>query len=42
MSQATFSVEQILKTPFPSYHKPLELARTLNRSGRGCAAVALH
>ena len=33
MSQATFSVEQVLKTPFPSFHKPLELARILNRSG---------
>jgi hypothetical protein len=33
MSQATFSVEQILETPFPSYHAPLELARALNRSG---------
>ena len=33
MSQATFSVDQILKTPFPSYHQPLELARALNRSG---------
>ena len=33
MSQATFSVEQILETPFPSYHPPLELARALNRSG---------
>ncbi len=33
MSQPTFSVEQILETPFPSYHLPLELARALNRSG---------
>jgi hypothetical protein len=33
MSQATFSVDQVLKTPFPSYHQPLELARALNRSG---------
>jgi tetratricopeptide (TPR) repeat protein len=33
MSQATFSVDQVLRTPFPSFHKPLELARTLNRSG---------
>ena len=33
MSQATFSVQQILETPFPSYHTPLELARALNRSG---------
>jgi tetratricopeptide (TPR) repeat protein len=33
MSQATFSVEHVLKTPFPSFHKPLELARILNRSG---------
>jgi tetratricopeptide (TPR) repeat protein len=33
MSQPTFSVEQILETPFPSYHLPLALARSLNRSG---------
>jgi hypothetical protein len=33
MSQPKFSVEQILETPFPSYHLPLELARALNRSG---------
>src|ERR1700729_3506105 len=33
MNQATLSVERILETPFPSYHKPLELARALNRSG---------
>jgi hypothetical protein len=33
MSLATLSLDQILKTPFPSYHKPLELARSLTRSG---------
>ncbi len=33
MSLATLSLEQILKTPFPSYHKPLELARSLTRCG---------
>jgi hypothetical protein len=33
MNQATLSVAHVLKTPFPSYHKPLELARNLNRSG---------
>jgi hypothetical protein len=33
MNQATLSVERILETPFPSYHKPLELARALIRSG---------
>ena len=27
MSLATLSLDQILKTPLPSYHKPLELAR---------------
>jgi hypothetical protein len=39
MSQATFSVEQVLKTPFPSFHKPLELARTLNRSGEDAQRI---
>jgi tetratricopeptide (TPR) repeat protein len=33
MSPATLKFDQILKTPFPSYHKPLELARSLTRSG---------
>ena len=33
MSLATLTLDQILKTPFPSYHKPLELARSLTRSG---------
>ena len=33
MSQPTFSVDQILKVSFPSYHRPLELARALNRTG---------
>jgi hypothetical protein len=33
MSLATLSLDQILKTAFPSYHKPLELARTMTRSG---------
>jgi hypothetical protein len=33
MSLATLSLDQILKTPFPSYHRPLELARTFTRSG---------
>ena len=33
MSLATISLDQILKTPFPSYHNPLELARSLTRSG---------
>lgn len=34
MSFATLSIDQLLKTPFPSYHKPLELARSLTRSGK--------
>jgi Tetratricopeptide Repeats-Sensor len=33
MTLATIPIDQILKTPFPSYHKPLELARSLTRSG---------
>jgi tetratricopeptide (TPR) repeat protein len=33
MGLSALTVEQILKTPFPSYHKPLELARVWNRSG---------
>ena len=33
MSLATLDVDQILKTAFPSYHRPLELARSLTRSG---------
>jgi hypothetical protein len=33
MSQATISVDQVLKAPFPSYHQPLNLARALSRSG---------
>ena len=33
MGLSALTVEQILKTPFPSYHKPLELARAWNRSG---------
>jgi hypothetical protein len=33
MNLTTFSLEQILQTPFPSYHRPLELARSLTRSG---------
>jgi hypothetical protein len=33
MGPATFSAEQVLATPFPSYHHALELARALNRSG---------
>ena len=33
MSLTTLSVDQILNTPFLSYHKPLELARSLTRSG---------
>jgi hypothetical protein len=33
MTLATLPIDQILKTPFPSYHKPLELARSLTRSG---------
>ncbi len=39
MSQAAFSVDQVLKTPFPSFHKPLELARALNRSGTDARRV---
>jgi hypothetical protein len=33
MSLSALTVEQILRTPFPSYHRPLELARVWNRSG---------
>ena len=33
VSLATLPVDQILKLSFPSFHKPLELARALNRSG---------
>jgi tetratricopeptide (TPR) repeat protein len=32
MSLATLPVEQILRIPFPSYHKPLESARQFTRS----------
>ncbi len=35
MGQETNTVDQVLKTPFPSYHRPLELARALNRSEGG-------
>jgi hypothetical protein len=44
MSKATISVDQVLKTPFPSYHQPLDLARALSRSGeeaKRLKAVAL-
>jgi len=33
MSLQTLSLDQILNTPFPSYHKALERARELTRSG---------
>jgi tetratricopeptide (TPR) repeat protein len=33
MNLSALTVEQILNEPFPSYHKPLELARVWNRSG---------
>src|SRR5437016_4992584 len=33
MSLATLAVDQILQVPFPSYHKPFDLAKTFIRSG---------
>ena len=33
LTTSSHAVDRILQTPFPSYHRPLELARALSRSG---------